>query len=218
MQALPKQHPQCGALRSGVLASDAARLPSQGAATSRERGLGGGAETWTFGEPKNVLGSLLGLLHFVLFSGKHMGKKNPFPHFWRLIVINRPNLITFRVNRNPIRSQESASASGVAEACVPGVSPRPLVSLRGGTVPWAPHGVGQRWRLFMGPGAHGLGALDKPLGPPPLSEQWASALGCHLCSCPGGCHFLKHPKWQLPASCLLGSCSGTFRAPHLQLA
>lgn len=64
-----------------------------------------GVETWTFGEPRNVLGSLLGLLHFVLFSGKQMEKKAPFPHFWRLICINRPNPITFRVNRETVRSQ-----------------------------------------------------------------------------------------------------------------
>ena len=39
-------------------------------------------ETWTLGEPRNVLGSLLGLLHFVLFSGKQMEKKkSPIPTY-----------------------------------------------------------------------------------------------------------------------------------------
>lgn len=75
-----------------------------------------GGETQTFGEPRNVLGSLLGFLHFVLFSGKQMGKKAPFPHFWRLLCVNRPAPITFRVKqRNSDRHRQLQ----------PGARPRP---------------------------------------------------------------------------------------------
>lgn len=34
-----------------------------------------------------------------------MEKISPFPHFWRLIYINRPGPITFRVNRETVRSR-----------------------------------------------------------------------------------------------------------------
>ena len=34
-----------------------------------------------------------------------MEKISPFPHFWRLICINRPDPITFRVNRETVRSR-----------------------------------------------------------------------------------------------------------------
>ena len=103
----PASPPAMGQLKSrgrGWPPAIAPSLPPE-RETARELGRGVGSGDLDIGEPRNVLGSLLGLLHFVLFSGKQMEKISPFPHFWRLICINRPDPITFRVNRETVRSR-----------------------------------------------------------------------------------------------------------------
>lgn len=157
----------------------AAHLLSPRTEISQELGLGVGVETWTFWEPRNVLGSLLGLLHFVLFSGKQLGKKALFPHFWRLIYINRLNPITFRVNRNSPSEVKKALQPWVWPGRTRLVSlPHPLVFLLQPAHFWrrhssggCTHGVGRERCIVMGPSSHRLVALDEPPGSPSLNGQ-----------------------------------------------
>lgn len=97
----------------------------------RKLGLGGSGDLDVWG-PRNVPGFLLALLRFVLFSGKQMEKKKaPFPHFWRLICINRPKPITLRVNGGALPSLAPGpglraggdGASGPAGAAPPPQTP-----------------------------------------------------------------------------------------------
>lgn len=152
-----------------------------------------GGETQTFGEPRNVLGSLLGFLHFVLFSGKQMGKKAPFPHFWRLLCVNRPAPITFRVKqRNSDRHRQLQPGARPRPTCPETASPafRSLASAfleevcSVGTAGW--HGP-----VSVSPGSPQGSAPGSPLG---LSGQ---RVGHMMAACVNG-HLILRSQWLWP--------------------
>lgn len=91
-----------------------------------------GVETWMFGDRGMFLASFWPFYVLSCFLGnKWKKKKAPFPHFWRLICINRPKPITLRVNGGALPSLAPGpglraggdGASGPAGAAPPPQTP-----------------------------------------------------------------------------------------------